>query len=114
MTQTEGIQIQAEGRQNANLVLVSMLLGMLDMIEKEVLSVDDAAMLFFLPILLRTGEDDRIHRICSMAEELDTYPPAMRKDVSEQIRLLCYELMRDYNRLTALNNGESVEFSFHS
>lgn len=114
MTQTEGIQIQAEGRQNANLVLVSMLLGMLDMIEKRVLSVDDAAMLFFLPILLRTREDDRIHRICSMAEELDTYPPAMRKDISEQIRLLCYELMRDYSRLTALNNGESVEFSFHS
>jgi hypothetical protein len=49
-----------------------------------------------------------------MAEELDTYPPAMRKDISEQIRLLCYELMRDYSRLTALNNGESVEFSFHS
>lgn len=114
MSQTEGIQIQAEGRQNVNLVLVSMLLGMLDMIEKGVLSVDDAAMLLFLPILLRTSEDDRIHRICSMAEELDTYPPAMRKDISEQIRLLCYELMRDYSRLTALNNGESVEFSFHS
>lgn len=114
MPQTEGIQIQAEGMQNANLVLVSMLLGMLDMIEKGVLSVDDAAMLFFLPILLRTGEDDRIHRICSMTEEWETYPPGRRKDISEQIRSLCYELMGDYNRSETLQNGESIAYSFHS
>ncbi len=98
MKQTEKLIIQAEGAQSAKLVFVSTVLGMLDMIEKERISNTDAAIVFCLPIMRRTGEDTVMHRICSMVEELDTYPPTRRAEEIEKIRMLCYEMMSDYSR----------------
>ena len=46
MTQIEKMQIKAEGENNVKLLFVSVMLGMLDMIEKGNVSVTDAAMIF--------------------------------------------------------------------
>ncbi len=98
MEQTERMKIQADGEKNVKLLFTSMVLGMLDMIEKERISNTDAAIVFCLPIMRRTGEDTVMHRICSMVEELDTYPPTRRAEEIEKIRMLCYEMMSDYSR----------------
>lgn len=90
--------IQADGDTNVKLLFTSMVLGMLDLIEKDKISHTDVAMVFCLPIMLRTGEDTIMHRICSMVEELDTYPPTERVEEIEKIRELCYEMMADYSR----------------
>ena len=106
MKQTERIKIQADGDQNVKLLFASVALGMLDMIEKEMISNTDAAMAFCLPIMRRTGENTVMHQICSMVEELDTYPPTRRSEEIEKIRKLCYEMMSDYSRA----NGERISF----
>ena len=98
MKQTERIKIQADGDQNVKFLFASAMLGMLDMIETKTISTTDAAMAFALPIMHRTGEDTVMHQICSMVEELDTYPPTRRSEEIEKIRKLCYEMMSDYSR----------------
>ena len=106
------MQIQAEGEGNVHLLFASKTLGMLDMIEKGIISNEDASMTFFLPIMIRTGENSTIHRICSMAEELETYPPAQRKGETERIRELCYEMIADYCRIETLKKEETITFDF--
>ncbi len=94
MKQTEKLTIGAD---NTNLVFASAMLGMLELIEKGKISTTDAAMAFYLPIMRRTGEDTEMHRICSMAEELDTYPPTRRAEEMERIRALCYAMVAEYS-----------------
>lgn len=64
---------------NVRLMFAASALGMLDLIEKGEITVSDASMTFFLPIMMRNEECSMIHRICSMAEELETYPPGTAK-----------------------------------
>lgn len=107
MKQPEKLTIGADGEENVRLVLASGMLGMLDLIEKGKISGTDAAMAFFLPMMLRTKENTLIHQICSMAEELDTYPPTRRAGEIDKIRTLCYEMMADYSR-----TGQAISFEF--
>lgn len=93
MKQPEKLTIGAE---STKLVFASVMLGMLELIEKGKISGTDAAMAFFLPMMLRTKENTLIHQICSMAEELDTYPPTRRAGEIDKIRTLCYEMMADF------------------
>ena len=106
----ESMTFQADGEQNVKLLFASVMLGMLELIEKGKISTTDAAMAFCLPIMRRTGEDTEMHRICSMAEELDTYPPTRRAEEMERIRALCYEMVADESRADrkSIYNGDGV------
>ena len=112
MTQIEKMQIKAEGENNVKLLFVSVMLGMLDMIEKGNVSVTDAAMIFCLPIMLRTKDNTIVHQICSMTDELDTYPPMRRKGEIEKIRKLCCEIMADYRRTDNEAKDQTISFEF--
>lgn len=105
--------MQADGDANVRLLFAAAALGMLDLIEQGKISVSDASMTFFLPIMMRNEECSMIHRICSMAEELETYPPVRRKEATEKIRGLCYELTADYSREDALKKEEKISFDFY-
>lgn len=109
----ESLTIGADGDQNAKFLFASGMLGMLELIEKGKISGTDAAMAFFLPIMLRTKENTLIHQICSMAEELDTYPPTRRAEEIEKIRALCYEMVADDSRadqpiLFEIQHGDDI------
>ena len=112
MPQIKNMKIQAEGERIVYFLFAATILGVLDMIEKERISYTDASMVFFLPIMIRTGENTMIHRICSMAEELDTYPPTQRKGETEEIRELCYDMMAEYSRIDTLRKAETISFDF--
>ena len=48
-----------------------------------------------------------------MAEELETYPPARRREAAEKIRELCYELTADYSGEDTLKKEEKISFDFY-
>lgn len=103
----ESLTIGADDDQNVKFLFASVMLGMIELIEKGKISSTDAAMAFFLPMMLRTKENTLIYQICSMAEELDTYPPTRRAGEINKIRTLCYEMMADYSR-----TGQAISFEF--
>lgn len=108
MAQIEKMKIQAEGDENARFLFSATVLGLLDMIEKEMISNTDAAMTFCLPIMLKIEENTLMHQIGSMIDELDTYPPMRRKEETEKIRKLCYELTADYSRIENVKKDQSI------
>lgn len=110
MKQPEKLTIGAE---STKLVFASVMLGMLELIEKGKISNADAAMAFCLPIMLRIKEDTMMYLICSMVEELDTYPPTHRAEEIEKIRALCYEMVADDSRadqpiLFEIQHGDDI------
>ena len=106
------MKMQADGEMNVRLMFAASALGMLDLIEKGEITVSDASMTFFLPIMMRSEEKSMIHLTCSMAEELETYPPARRREAAEKIRALCFELTADYSREDTLKKEEKISFDF--
>ena len=112
MVQIEKMQIQAEGEENVLFLVGSTTLGLLDMIEKGIISNTDAAMAFCLPIMIRTEEPTLIHQICSRIDELDTYPLTRRQMEIEKIRKLCFELMADYNYEDTVRKKQKISIQF--
>ena len=112
MVQIEKMQIQAEGEENVLFLVGSTTLGMLDMIEKGIISNTDAAMAFCLPIMFRTEESTLIHQICSRIDELHTYPPTRRQMEIEKIRKLCFELMANYNYVDTVRKKQNISIQF--
>ncbi|MBQ8408989.1 MAG: hypothetical protein IJY39_09015 [Clostridia bacterium] len=110
MAQIENMQIQAEGKENVHFLVAAATLGMLDMIEKEIISSSDAAMAFNLPIMIRIEENTLMHEICSLVDELDTYPPMRRQGEIEKIRKLCFELAADYSRIENVRKDQTISF----
>ena len=112
MKQIENLKIEAEGKENVYFLFASAILGMLDMIEKGIVTADDVSMAFCLPIMFRIEENTLMHEICSRVDELETYRPAKRQDEIEKIRKLCFNLTADYNRADTLKKQDYISFEF--
>ena len=94
--------ISIQGKENINLIYSILILGMIELLENEKISHDDAQMTLFLPLLLRSKQfNDNLQRVIGLCSELEAISkciPEKYKDTLEEVKQRCLKETEGYVR----------------